>query len=142
MWVFAIIFWVGFIFFSSTSLARIESENAFAFFSGALFGPAPDQTTQHQVLHLLADKGFHVTMFCILALLLFKAIPERSHNRWIILLAGAVVGSCSELLQRLFPDRDPALTDVFINICGTALGIALWTALQKWQRRTHPLASI
>ncbi len=49
-----------------------------------------------------------------------------------ILLCGAIVGSCSEYLQRFFPDRDPAIRDVLINIGGTALGLLICRSVVKW----------
>ena len=81
----------------------------------------------HSFVHLLADKGFHVTLFLILALLLWKIVPPGPWKIARILIAGGILGSASEFLQSFFPGRDPAIRDVLINVAGTAFGIALVT---------------
>ena len=122
-WIGAVIPWVGVIFFSSTSLASHWAERTFSYFSDQLFSQMPRDSNSFGLVHLLADKGFHVSLFCVLAILLWQAFRSSSHRDVLILLSGAVVGSCSEILQSFFPDRDPALRDVFINIGGTTLGL-------------------
>ena len=76
-----------------------------------------------RVPYLLADKGFHVFMFVILALLLARIFSGPTS----VLLIAFFVGVCSEFLQRFFPGRDPAVRDVIINFSGR-------------NRREHPLA--
>ncbi len=87
------------------------------------------------LFHLLVDKGFHVSLFCVLAILLWFALPRGPDKQLWIVGCGAVVGSCSEFLQRFFPDRDPAIRDVFINIGGTVLGVLLCQAALGWRSR-------
>ena len=135
-WNRAVIAWIIFILFSSTSLARVWSEMAFAFFSNVLFGGMEPHTSTYGMVHLLAEKGFHVGMFCVLAFLLWQTLAGRAQKTLIILLTGAAVGSCSEFLQSFFPDRDPAVRDVFINIGGTALGVGICILLSRRQRQT------
>ncbi len=125
IWRFAVAFWICVIFFSSTSLASKWCESAFAYVSHALWSGLRSDASSYDIVHLLADKGLHVTLFCVLAILLWQAIRRVRYKAWTILVAGIIVGSCSELLQRFFPDRDPAIRDVLINIAGTAVGIAL-----------------
>ena len=79
----------------------------------------------YSFVHLLADKGFHVTLFLVLAVLLWKALPPGSWKVAGILILGAIMGSASEFLQSFFPGRDPAIRDVLINIAGTAIGATL-----------------
>jgi VanZ family protein len=134
-WWLAIAAWLGVIAFSSTSAAAFDSERAFYSVSSVLFRYVHLNYTEYRMIHFLAEKWVHVTMFMVLAILLWKAIPQRPRKVGIILLVGAVVGSCSELLQSLFPDRDPAIRDVLINIGGTALGIAICLAISRWHRR-------
>ena len=83
------------------------------------------------VLHLVADKGLHVTLFAVLAFLLWQAYASKQRKIVWILLTGLVVGSCSEFLQRFFPGRDPAVRDVLINLGGTALGVCLILLLNR-----------
>jgi VanZ family protein len=125
--------WIGVIFFSSTSLASKWAEGSFGLLSRALLGQMDEHSSSYSVIHLLTDKGFHVTLFCVLAILLWLAVHQSKHKGRIILLVGAVVGSCSEILQRFFPDRDPAIRDVLINIGGTALGIGICLLLSRIQ---------
>jgi VanZ family protein len=138
-WTAAVIAWVGVIFFSSTSLALHLCESGFTWATTLVFGTQVIQHPSYNVWHLLADKGLHVTLFAVLGLLLWQAIPDvgwkpRRGLGWkplCVLGLGLVVGSCSEYLQSFFPDRDPALRDVLINVCGTALGIALSLWIQR-----------
>ena len=123
--------WICVILFSSTSLALRWAEHSFGFLSTVLFSGLPHGSSSYEIVHFLADKGFHVSLFCILAILLWKALLMSPHKALLILAIGAVVGCCSELLQRLFPDRDPAIRDVLINIGGTALGILCCLAVRK-----------
>ncbi len=137
-WIWAVLLWIGVIFFSSTSLASEWAEEFFRAISGILFGQLTTDPSSYGLIHLLADKGFHVSLFCVLAVLLWLALPNMARKSWIIVLCGALVGSCSEFLQRFFPDRDPAIRDVIINIGGTALGLAVCVAVVRMQgqRRT------
>ena len=140
-WIWAVIAWIGVIFFSSTSLASKWAESTFRYFSDQLFSQLQNSPDSFGIVHLLADKGFHVSLFCILAIFLWQALSPSSNKNWVILLCGAVVGSCSEFLQRFFPDRDPAIRDVFINIAGTALGLGLChivaTLFSRWSRHSR-----
>ncbi|MBV9301538.1 MAG: VanZ family protein [Acidobacteriaceae bacterium] len=124
-WVYAVILWVGVIFFSSTSLAAEWCERAFHFLAAILFRGLRPEDPPFGFLHLLADKGFHIALFLVLAVLLWNAVPNTPRKIAVILVCGAVVGSASEFLQRFFPGRDPAIRDVLINIVGTAIGVAL-----------------
>ncbi len=128
--------WIGVIFFSSTSLASKWCEEAFARVSLLLLGRGAMQQPSFSVLHLVADKGLHVTLFLVLALLLTKVLPSSRFKVLRILTIGLVVGSCSEFLQRFFPGRDPAVRDVMINVAGTALGVAI--AAVAARRREAP----
>jgi len=142
-WTWAVFAWIGVIFFSSTSLASKWAEGSFGFFSHALFGHLDEHSSSYGIIHLLADKGLHVSLFCVLAILLWLAVHQSRTKSRIILLAGAMVGSCSEILQRFFPDRDPAIRDVLINIGGTALGIGICLLVSRIQaqRREQPVSA-
>lgn len=124
-WRFAVAAWVCVIFFSSTSLASEWCESLFSRLSEALLGQLHPHSSSYDLVHLLAGKGLHVTLFAVLAILLWQALPNTQRKVVTILLWGAIVGSCSEFLQRYFPGRDPAVRDVLINVAGTALGIAI-----------------
>jgi VanZ family protein len=124
-WWIAVTAWVGVIFFSSTTIASVWCEEAFDFVSGLLFSGMPHDSSSYGIVHLTADKGLHVTLFLVLALLLYRAISDSKTKVAKILGFGFVVGCCSEYLQSFFPTRDPAVRDVFINVSGTALGLGI-----------------
>lgn len=126
------------IFFSSTSIAAEWCERAFHFLVGIIFGGLRNVPSLG-LIHLLADKGFHVALFLVLAVLLWNAVPNMPRKIAVILVCGALVGSASEFLQRFFPGRDPAIRDVLINIAGTALGVWLCVSLLKHKMRTEEL---
>lgn len=130
-WTTGVIGWICVIFFSSTTLAAQWCERLFRFLASVLFGNLPPYSSPYSIIHLVADKGFHVFMFVVLALLLWKAIPEGRWKISTILATGLFIGSCSEFLQRFFPGRDPAVRDVLINLGGTALGVLLIIAIAE-----------
>jgi VanZ family protein len=130
----AVVAWIGVIFFSSTSTASRLCETAFSYVSGILLSGIPRDSNSFGVVHLVADKGLHVTLFAVLGILLFQAITNPRRKVVQILLFGLVVGCCSEYLQSFFPDRDPAIRDVVINLAGTGVGVLVSRIL--WTRRT------
>jgi VanZ family protein len=133
-WTLATIVWIGVILFSSTSAAGRWSEQVYLTFFRLVYAGANDGP--YGRLHFFADKGFHVFLFLVLAILLWKAIPDAQWKIAAILLLGLLIGSCSEFLQSYFPDRDPAFQDVLINLGGTVAGAVLCLGVVKLPRRT------
>jgi VanZ family protein len=131
-WRVAVAAWIALIFYSSTSQAGRISEQAFTYLTSSIRHRA--DPGHFAIFHFIADKSVHVSLFCILAILLWRAFRSPTLKPLKIIAFGAVIGSCSELLQRLFPDRDPAIRDVLINVGGTCLGLAISLAVLKWQR--------
>ncbi len=117
-----LVLWVGTIFLSSTSAARV-CDGLFHYGYGVLVGTS--NPVVYERVHFIAEKGVHVLLFAALGMLLWKLVPETGWKAVLVLLLGSFVGVCSELLQRFFPRRDPTLRDVLINMAGTALGIML-----------------
>jgi len=138
-WIVALILWLGVIFFSSTSLAAQWCERVFRFLSAIIFNQLHPDESSYGLIHLLADKSVHVGMFLVLALLLWRILPDAQWKIARILLCGAVVGSASEFLQRFFPGRDPAVRDVLINVAGTAVGVAVSLAWIRYRSRAEAL---
>lgn len=134
-WLAATVFWMGLIFFSSTSLAARMSEDLYDYLSLELFPSLMDMATGDHALHFLAEKSVHVTLFLLFGFLvahLVNGSPARRVGK--IALAGLIVGSCSEYLQSFFPGRDPAIRDVILNTtCATLGGLAtvLWSRRKK-----------
>lgn len=137
-WRWALIAWIGVIFFSSTSLAGEWSEQVFSYLCTLLLSQLKRDSSSYGLIHLLADKSLHLVLFCILAILFWKALPNVRRKIALILLFGAIVGSCSEFLQRFFPGRDPAIRDVLINIGGTAIGLVIISVHSTLHARASP----
>lgn len=133
IWWTAVAVWIGVIFFSSTSTASYWCESAFSYLSGIFMSGVPPTSTSFGAVHLAADKGLHVTLFAVLAVLLVRAMMDPRKKVVRILAFGFFVGCCSEYLQSFFPDRDPAFRDVLINLGGTALGVLV--SRMSWARR-------
>ena len=132
LWWINVAVWIGVIFFSSTSTASYWCESAFNYVSGIFMSGVPRDSTSYGAVHIVADKGLHVTLFAVLGVLLFRAMMDPRKKVVRILLFGFVVGCCSEYLQSFFPDRDPAFRDVLINLGGTALGLLV--SRMSWAR--------
>jgi VanZ family protein len=132
-WAWALLGWIGLIFFSSTSFAGDEGERAFTHLCQILMPQLHSGAGPYGAAHFLAHKTIHISLFSVLGILFWKVLPNVRRKIAIILLLGAVVGSCSELLQAFFPERDPAISDVLINIGGTALGITISMGLVRIQ---------
>ena len=127
--------WVVVILFSSTSLAGRLSDHAFI--SVATVFPDPLQHNHSAVsdLYVIAEKSFHLLLFSTLGFLLWKVISDLSRKFTLILFVGLVIGSLSEAVQLFFPDRDPTLRDVLIDVVGTAMGALLARAISRRQLR-------
>jgi VanZ family protein len=141
-WVWALVGWIGVIFLSSTSLAYEKSERAFKYLSEIFLAQLQTDTSSEGVVHLLADKSVHIGLFCVLGMLLWKTLPHVRRKIAVVLLQGAIVGSCSEFLQRFFPGRDPAISDLLINVGGTAIGIAVSVAIAELRAPTVKLIEV
>ena len=122
-WLAASAAWIAVIIFSSTSLASEYCERAFTWIVGSTVGKHFTSAKAYDWLHFLAEKSLHLTLFFVLGVLLWQVFtgPRRRRLAQVILL-GLIVGSASELLQAAFPDRDPAIRDVLINVVGAFLG--------------------
>jgi VanZ family protein len=138
-WNWTLVGWIGVIFLSSTSLAGEKSEQAFSYLSEVFLVRLRTATSFQGVVHLLADKSVHLGLFCVLGILLWKTLANAKRRIPVVLLQGAIIGSCSELIQGFFPGRDPAISDVLVNVVGTAIGIAISIAIAKVRTPTKKL---
>lgn len=133
-WAVAAVAWLALIFFSSTSIAGERSERAYEWVAITLLRHPPHHGGEDW-LHFLAAKSVHLTLFTVFAILLWNALPALRWKFALIISIGLATGICSELLQRLFPDRDPAVRDVLINLGATILGATI-----MWLRTRRPLS--
>jgi VanZ family protein len=133
-WAWAAVGWIALVFFSSTSVAGRWCDRAFIFLYSSCMGHPATTASSFALAHFVAQKGLHVGLFSILAVLLWHAlgsVPSKSVN---VLALGLVIGSASEFLQGFFPGRDPAIRDVMLNLAGTALGLVMTLALTRSRR--------
>jgi VanZ family protein len=138
-WRFAVIAWIALIFFSSTSLAGRWCEQLYRGMSSLLAWGLPSINASSPWLHFAASKSVHLTLFAVFGILMWQAASSRAPFREaVVLLSGLAIGSCSEFLQSFFPDRDPALRDVGINVVGTALGLFLVRGFGRRPARRSP----
>lgn len=124
---------IGVIFFSSTSMAGGWCDRAFDYVWEFLLAELAPYAPPRSLMHLAAEKSVHLVLFCILGMLLWRTVPNRAGKIWLILVGGAIVGICSELLQSYFPRRDPMIKDVILNVAGTAMGILAGSAISRLQ---------
>lgn len=82
--------------------AEEYSEEGFNYASGLFLRQLGLDCSSHGIIHLLADKRVHVGLFCLLAMLLWKAFPKTARKILFILLLGAAAGSFSEILRPPF----------------------------------------
>jgi VanZ family protein len=132
-------FWIGLTFFSSTTVAAQWSEQAYKFFGSISSAYLKTDFVSSGMVHFLAEKSVHVFLCIVLAILLWNSIPVARRKFTSILFVGCCVGLCSELLQRLFPGRDPALRDAGIDVAATIAGalISWFLFRSKREATTH-----
>jgi VanZ family protein len=118
---------LGLLAFTSTSLAGEASDNFFHFLMALIFAHLRSRRLLG-IMHFTAEKSVHFVLFFVLATLLLKTMPESKCRTLRILSLALLTGIFSELLQFLFPGRDPSVRDVLIDFCGSVSGI-LWSAV-------------
>lgn len=138
VWMGALPLWVCVIFFSSTSLAGKTSDAVFTQFVTAHIIRYDNYDLYHRYhVYFLAEKTVHLTLFIVLAIVLWRSLPNGPWRFGVVLLCGSLIGCCSELAQSLFPDRDPAVRDALINTAGIAIGAATSFLRSRSQRRSR-----
>jgi VanZ family protein len=121
----AALVWFSLILFSSTSLAGTWSAAGFRWIASWFLGHLGEDQPSFATWNFAAEKCFHLLVFTVFAMLVWRMVPDISWKFVMVLAAGITMGIASELLQSRFPGRDPTLRDVFINTTGTALGAAI-----------------
>jgi VanZ family protein len=85
-------------------------------------------------LDFVLRKIGHLTVFGVLAVLLFEALGDGRRRRVAVAFALTVLYAASDELHQAFvAGRGPAFTDVAIDAAGAALGLAIWARLRsRW----------
>ena len=97
------------------------------------------------VTNLLVRKAAHFTEYAVLGVLVSSALdPGARRTRSRILLIAAVlalVASLDESIQLFVPGRSGMVTDVLLDCCGAATGVALRTlVVRRRGRDQHKIA--
>jgi len=127
--------WIAVIFVSSTSVAEV-CDSAFQATYHKICSRWDPQNLNYQCVHFIAEKSVHVVLFFALSSLLWKIIPAAASKEVVILGIVSTTGCASELIQTLFPKRDPTIRDVLIDVGGAVLGLVMVRVasnLQKWR---------
>ena len=87
--------------------------------------------------------GFVPVGFVFLAYL--SSVKSIKHTALVVIVFGFCLSFTVEALQRLLPNRDSGMTDLFTNTAGTALGVLLYqssAARQLWMRFINLLLDV
>ena len=135
-----------FVIFSASSDGA-SYQHSSRFFEPMLRWLFPQMSQAHvETIHLVFRKCCHLTEFAILALLFWRAIHQSQINKygprgWIWAEAGLALASVQlyaasdEIHQIFIPGRTGQISDVFVDVSGGALGLALlWLVGKKFKR--------
>jgi hypothetical protein len=91
-------------------------------------------------------KAAHVTEYAVLALLLLRAIRNRTRNAFtreavIVLLGAALYAATDEFHQSFVSSRTASPIDVMIDWCGAALGVAAYSLFKLRSAGSQTLAT-
>lgn len=117
--------WIAVIFAHSLMPAALSEAESYGLLA-RLAGLLPFLTAR--VLRKLA----HFGEFCVLGLLLARCLP-RDFSRPV--LAGALCAMTDETIQLFVPGRSGEVRDVWIDLAGAALGVALTLLISRIRSR-------
>ena len=133
-----LLFWMTVIFSASTSLGTPEHTSLFVV--PFLLWINPRMSPENiEFWHHIIRKTAHVTEYAILGILIWRFVhsspamasqlPARQFR--LALICAALYASTDETHQIFVPHRQPLVTDVLLDTCGAALGLALtWCVLR------------
>ena len=140
-----VLIWLSFIFIGSTDV--LSAEQTSRFLVPFLRWLKPDISAEVLLrIHFLVRKLGHVTEYAILAALFWRAL--RGGTNWRAKLsilfvtawaASALFAATDEFHQSFVPSRTAAMGDVFIDICGAFVGLAICL---RWSCRTNRKSKI
>jgi VanZ family protein len=138
-----LIFWMGFIYFASTS--SLSADNTSRILRPLLLWLFP-QISEERIaaLHFLTRKAAHFTEYAVLAFLAARAFNSSSHrrlrNNWIVASAILVIvyALLDEFHQSLVKSRTASIFDSLIDIAG---GLFVLICLAYFKRSRLPTES-
>lgn len=116
-WWVLVILWC-LIIFGLTASPSSTAENTGVVLKQATHAP----TKQLKPLNIIIRKTAHITLFGVLALLLFKA---TKYNTLLAFSLATIYGASDEWHQMFVPNRTPSLSDVAIDSTGVLLTLAI-----------------
>jgi hypothetical protein len=124
--------WIGWIFFSSTSIAGRWARQFYEALS------AHSGLGEGMVM-LLFQKGYHVFLFGVLGWLIVSA-PSSRPLLMRAMLWTFVIGALSEALQMAFHGRGPSFADVLLNGISGSAAAWIWLRVICGRQKTAPRA--
>jgi VanZ family protein len=141
-----VLLWMALIFTLSTHAGSATHTNSFLdtflarFFPGLLHRMTWPEL---DAVHYYIRKAAHVTEYAILGALMVRALRRPDvFGGWRLFLAAWIIctfyATTDEFHQSFVPGRTPKVTDVMLDSCGAALGIAVLVFYSRryWMRRT------
>jgi VanZ family protein len=129
--------WMIVIFLFSNQVSHTSSAQSAVFvgFLESLHVSLPEQ-----VLTFLTRKAAHTFIYFVLGILMFNVV--RSYNistrraLWMSIIFVCGYACTDEFHQIFVSGRSPEITDVMIDTCGGALGVAAYYAMSKLRIRS------
>jgi VanZ family protein len=131
--------WMLLIFAGSTDLLSAAQTSRFVVPFLLWFGPQISLATITSIHFALRELG-HLTEYAVLAALLWCALRSTlilmrsTAIAGLVFFASAVFAASDELHQSFIPSRAASVTDLMIDICGTAIALALCVAVRRRNR--------
>ena len=130
-----LIIWMTLIFIGSTDVLSAEHTSRFLVPFLRWLDPQISWAAVNSIQIVIRKLG-HLTEYAILATLIWRAL--RSAESWkrstlilftVSLVGSAVFAATDEFHQSFIPSRTSSVNDVFIDICGAAIALAICVAL-------------
>jgi len=130
-----LIIWMTLIFIGSTDVLSAEHTSRFLVPFLRWLDPQISWAAVNSIQIVIRKVG-HLTEYAILATLIWRAL--RSAESWkrstlilftVSLVGCAVFAATDEFHQSFIPSRTSSVNDVFIDICGAAIALAICVAL-------------
>jgi len=128
LWILVILWCI--VIFGLTALPSFTATNTGIVIEQATHAP----TNQLNPLNMITRKAAHITLFGVLALLLFNA---TKYNTFLSFVLATIYGASDEWHQMFVPNRTPLLSDVAIDSTGvllTLVAASLWFHFKNKQK--------
>lgn len=139
-----LLIWLGVIFIGSTDV--LSAEHTSRFLVPFLRWLKPDISTEALAqIHFFVRKLGHVFEYAILAMLLWRAVRGGTNLRvkmsfvfvgvW---LTCGIFAASDEFHQSFVRSRTAALSDIFVDVCGATIGLAICLMVSRKHTSVKP----